>query len=88
MGWRWAVTSSVVGLGVFARVAGILLAREAAAHDDLLLLNVELSTTRELLKESGRLEERLHIARELHDILGHSPRSLKHSARTRYACCL
>ena len=71
MGWRWAVTSSVVGLEVFALVAGILLAREAAAHDDLLLLNVELSSTRELLKESSRVEERLHIARELHDILGH-----------------
>src|SRR5215831_14296923 len=49
----------------------ILLAREAAAHDDLLLLNVELSSTRQLLKESSRVEERLHIARELHDILGH-----------------
>jgi signal transduction histidine kinase len=71
MGWRWAVTSSVVGLEVFALVAGVLLAREVAAHDDLLLLNVELSSTRELLKESSRVEERLHIARELHDILGH-----------------
>src|SRR5262249_19114892 len=71
MGWRWAVTSSVVGLEVFALVAGALLAKEVVAHDELLLLNVELSSTRELLKESSRVEERLHIARELHDILGH-----------------
>jgi signal transduction histidine kinase len=71
MGWRWAVTSSVVGLEAFAIVAGKLLAKEAAAHDELLLLNVELTSTRELLKESSRVEERLHIARELHDVLGH-----------------
>ena len=60
----------MVGLEVFALVAGILLAREAAVHDGLLLLNVELSSMRELLKESSRMEERLRIARELHDILG------------------
>jgi signal transduction histidine kinase len=71
MGWRWAVTSSVVGLEAFAVVGGMLLAREAAARDELLLLNIELSSTRELLKESSRAEERLHIARELHDVLGH-----------------
>lgn len=71
MGWRWAVTSSVVGLEGFAMVGGILLAKEAAARDELLLLNLELSSTRELLRESSRAEERLHIARELHDVLGH-----------------
>jgi signal transduction histidine kinase len=71
MGWRWAVTSSVVGLEAFAVVGGMLLAKEAAARNELLLLNVELSSTRELLKESSRAEERLHIARELHDVLGH-----------------
>jgi signal transduction histidine kinase len=71
MGWRWAVTSSAVGLEAFAVVAGMLLAREAAARSDLLLLNIELSSTRELLKETSRAEERLHIARELHDVLGH-----------------
>jgi signal transduction histidine kinase len=71
MGWRWAVTSSVIGLEAFAVVGGMLLAKEAAARDEQLLLNIELSSTRELLKESSRAEERLHIARELHDVLGH-----------------
>ena len=71
MGWRWAVTSSVVGLEAFAIVAGMLLAKEVAARDELLLLNIELSSTRELLKESSRVDERMRIARELHDVLGH-----------------
>jgi signal transduction histidine kinase len=71
MGWRWAVTSSVVGLEAFAVAGGMLLAKEAAARDELLSLNIELSSTRELLKESSRAVERLHIARELHDVLGH-----------------
>jgi len=71
MGWRWAVTSSVVGLEAFAVVGGLLLAKEAAARNELLLLNIELRSTRDLLKESSRAEERLHIARELHDVLGH-----------------
>src|SRR5512146_173122 len=71
MGWRWAMSSCLVGLEIFAFVAGQLLAQEAAARDELLLLSVELGSTRELLKESTRVSERLHIARELHDVLGH-----------------
>lgn len=71
MGWRWAVTSSLIGLEIFAVVAGMMLRKEAAAREELLLLNIELSSTRELLKESSRAMERLHIARELHDVLGH-----------------
>ncbi len=71
MGWRWAMSSCLVGLEIFAFVAGRLLAQEAAARDELLLLSVELGSTRELLKESTRVSERLHIARELHDVLGH-----------------
>lgn len=71
MGWRWAVTSSLIGLEAFAVVAGMMLRKEAAARDELLLLNIELSSTRELLKETSRATERLHIARELHDVLGH-----------------
>jgi signal transduction histidine kinase len=71
MGWRWAVTSSVVGLEAFAIIAGMLLAKEVAARDELLLLNIELSSTRDLLKEGSRVDERMRIARELHDVLGH-----------------
>lgn len=71
MGWRWAVTSSLIGLEIFGVIAGMLLGKEAAARDELMLLNLELSSTRELLKENSRAEERLRIARELHDVLGH-----------------
>jgi signal transduction histidine kinase len=71
MGWRWAVTSSLIGLEAFAVVAGMMLRKEAAARGELFLLNIELSSTRALLEKTSRATERLHIARELHDVLGH-----------------
>jgi signal transduction histidine kinase len=48
-----------------------LLAREARARADLERTNKELVATRRLLAESTRLTERLRIARELHDAMGH-----------------
>lgn len=48
-----------------------LLGRQARARDALARLNAELLSTRELLAESARLGERLRIARELHDAMGH-----------------
>lgn len=48
-----------------------LLGREAGARAALARANAELVSTRELLAESARLGERLRIARELHDAMGH-----------------
>lgn len=45
--------------------------REAAARMSLALANAELVATREQLAQSSRTEERLRIARDLHDTLGH-----------------
>lgn len=45
--------------------------REAAAKEALARRNAELRATRHLLVESHRAGERLRIARELHDVLGH-----------------
>src|SRR4030095_15871945 len=44
---------------------------EAAARDELATVNRELLSTRALLAESSRVEERLRISRDLHDTLGH-----------------
>ena len=60
-----------VGFQVLTFLMVQLLAREAAARESLSRANAELLATRERLAESARLEERLRIARELHDAMGH-----------------
>lgn len=44
---------------------------EARAREVLARVNAELRATQELLSESSRVAERLRIARELHDLIGH-----------------
>ncbi|SFB14355.1 Signal transduction histidine kinase [Amycolatopsis marina] len=45
--------------------------REAAARTHLAVVNTELRAATALLAESSRVNERLHISRELHDLVGH-----------------
>jgi signal transduction histidine kinase len=71
MGWRWGATSAFVGFQVFAMVTAALTQREAESREDLARINAELISTRELLRESSKLGERIRIARELHDNVGH-----------------
>lgn len=59
------------GFQVFAFGASRLADREARARAELARLNGELLATRELLADGTRTAERLRIARELHDALGH-----------------
>jgi signal transduction histidine kinase len=56
---------------LFAFGASRLVAREAQARAELGRLHAELLATRELFADSTRTAERLRIARELHDALGH-----------------
>jgi signal transduction histidine kinase len=46
-------------------------AREALARNELAKLNTELRATQQLLVDSGQVAERMRIARELHDLVGH-----------------
>lgn len=60
------------GLQLFALCAGQLARSEITARDELARANTELRTAQALLHESARLGERLRIARDLHDVMGHT----------------
>lgn len=76
----WSINGpmmALVGGGAFAgfqmfAVSTSWLARgESLARQALARTNAELTATRELLAENSRAAERLRIARDLHDTLGH-----------------
>jgi signal transduction histidine kinase len=64
-------TIAYLGFQIFAFGAARLAAREAAGSAELARLHAELLATQELFADSTRTAERLRIARELHDALGH-----------------
>jgi signal transduction histidine kinase len=68
-----AITGSVtLGLfHLFAVIATYRAKREQVLREETVALNRELLATRELLTEHSRQTERLRIARDLHDLLGH-----------------
>lgn len=61
---------------VFAFLAATLIVHFDTERHKMARLNAELRGTQALLLESGRLAERLRIARELHDAMGHHLTSL------------
>lgn len=75
-GARLLVAVSCGGLQLFAVCAAQLLRGEIAARDKLARANAELQAAQLLLGESARMGERLRIARDLHDVMGHSLTSL------------
>jgi signal transduction histidine kinase len=64
-------TGAYAAFQLFAFGAARLTAREAAARKELARVHAELLATQELFADSTRTAERLRIARELHDALGH-----------------
>jgi signal transduction histidine kinase len=60
-----------LGFQVLALLAMAALVREMRAAAALASANAELVATRELLAQTARVNERLRIAGELHDALGH-----------------
>jgi len=71
MGWRWGATGAFIGFQVFVVIAASMAKSEAEAREDQARINAELVSTRELLRESSKLGERIRISRELHDSVGH-----------------
>jgi signal transduction histidine kinase len=71
--WAQAISAAVSlgGFQLFALATSYLALRERAAREDLARSNAELLATRSLLEENTRVSERVRIARDLHDTLGH-----------------
>jgi signal transduction histidine kinase len=66
------VVATTGGFQLFAVCAAQLLRSEMAARDELARTNTELRATQVLLGESARMAERVRIARDLHDVMGHT----------------
>jgi signal transduction histidine kinase len=73
MGWSHGETWSIAVLGgeAFAFTVAAMAGREAAARRALERTNAELEATRDSLARASQAAERLRIARELHDLVGH-----------------
>ncbi|KRE88845.1 histidine kinase [Frateuria sp. Soil773] len=64
-------TSIYIGFAAIAFVASLVASQQAEQREIQRRLNSELRATRALLAESTRIAERMRIARELHDLIGH-----------------
>lgn len=60
-----------LGFSVLTFVTAVIARQQADAREEQRQLNSELRATRALLAESSRIAERMRIARELHDLMGH-----------------
>ncbi|MCF6288242.1 MAG: histidine kinase [Proteobacteria bacterium] len=59
------------GVSAFSYVLSSVGCRQQNAKEEFRKLNSELRATQVLLAESSRINERLRISRELHDLIGH-----------------
>lgn len=71
LGDAFLQSSLYLGFSVLAFVTALVTKQQVDAREEQRLLNSELRATRTLLAESSRLAERMRIARELHDLVGH-----------------
>jgi signal transduction histidine kinase len=73
----WVVLFIYAGFQIFAAITAWYSRRAQEAAAALQLTNAHLLATRSLLEESARDQERLRLARELHDVAGHKLTALK-----------
>ncbi len=75
--WKLLYLFAYVSFQVFAAMVMRYAAQAQAMTEQLRSTNADLIATRELLAESTRNNERLRVARELHDVAGHKLTALK-----------
>ncbi|MDW2982117.1 MAG: sensor histidine kinase [Rhodanobacter sp.] len=64
-------TSIYLGISALMYIASMAASQQAEQREVQRRLNSELRATRALLAESSRIAERMRIARDLHDLIGH-----------------
>jgi len=60
-----------LGISIFCFISSLAVLRQNSVRDELRKVNSELRATQSLLEENTRVAERVRIARELHDLVGH-----------------
>jgi len=60
-----------LAVSLFAFMSGVVALRQNESRDELSKVNSELRATQALLADNTRIAERVRIARELHDLVGH-----------------
>lgn len=60
-----------LGVSIFSFIISLVAFKQQYDKEQLRLLNTELKATQVLLADSSRINERLRISRELHDLVGH-----------------
>ncbi len=60
-----------LGVSAYSFIISLVAFRQQNAKEELRMLNTELKATQVLLADSSRINERLRISRELHDLIGH-----------------
>ena len=60
-----------LAVSLFAFMSGVVALRQNESRDELRKVNSELRATQALLADNTRIAERVRIARELHDLVGH-----------------
>ena len=73
----WVTAIAQISFQAFAALLMRSARRAEEMADQLRATNAELLTTRTLLAESARDQERLRLSRELHDVAGHGLTALK-----------
>ena len=81
--WALSAFSAYFGFQIFGNMMVSTSRAVKTANIELLSINAELISTRALLSESARAQERLSLSRELHDVCGHKLTALKLTLRGR-----
>ncbi len=74
--WPWTEAGLFASFHLFSFVVSHRMRQERAAKEQAQLANSQLLATQSLLSQSVSRQERLHLARELHDDVGHQLTSL------------
>ncbi|CAH9053222.1 hypothetical protein PSECIP111951_02514 [Pseudoalteromonas holothuriae] len=75
-GWQWSHAGMFMAFHFFALVMTQRMISERSAKEALALTNAKLEATQQLLGSAAAQNERLRLARDLHDEMGHSLTSL------------